>query len=97
MRAVKESVNLGQRATWQIKGEPLYHAQPISRWKSSVRDLQGLTLNYPSQLGDSTSTDLTRKRQHSLHQSSPSLDSENTAGTAWELKSVKTSHNIAQI
>ncbi|KZV49599.1 hypothetical protein F511_23630 [Dorcoceras hygrometricum] len=35
MRAVKESVNLGQRVSWQIKSEPLYHAQPISRWKSS--------------------------------------------------------------
>ncbi|KZV57990.1 folylpolyglutamate synthase-like [Dorcoceras hygrometricum] len=31
MRAVKESVNLGQRVSWQIKGDPLYHAQPISR------------------------------------------------------------------
>ncbi|KZV48147.1 hypothetical protein F511_25427 [Dorcoceras hygrometricum] len=32
--------HLGQRVSWQIKGEPLYHAQPISRWKSSVRDIQ---------------------------------------------------------
>ncbi|KZV34291.1 hypothetical protein F511_38797 [Dorcoceras hygrometricum] len=39
MRAVKESViyALGGKS-----GEPLYHAQPISRWKSSVRDIQKL-------------------------------------------------------
>ncbi|KZV18247.1 hypothetical protein F511_23332 [Dorcoceras hygrometricum] len=32
--------HLGQRVSWQYPGEPLYHAQPISQWKSSVRDIQ---------------------------------------------------------
>ncbi|KZV46723.1 hypothetical protein F511_13748 [Dorcoceras hygrometricum] len=30
----------GQQLSWQISSEPLHHAQPISRWKSSERDLQ---------------------------------------------------------
>ncbi|KZV57759.1 scarecrow-like protein 34 [Dorcoceras hygrometricum] len=42
-------------------------------------------------------SETTTARQHCLHKSAPSLDSANTAGTSWELKSVKTSHNLAQI
>ncbi|KZV46453.1 hypothetical protein F511_11304 [Dorcoceras hygrometricum] len=50
-----------------------------------------------NRLNISISTDLTMTRQHSLHQSAPSLDSANTAETVWDIKSVKTSHNLAQI
>ncbi|KZV32188.1 hypothetical protein F511_29028 [Dorcoceras hygrometricum] len=40
---------LDQRINWQIKSlEPLYNAQQVSRWKSSVRDLQGPSTHHSS-------------------------------------------------
>ncbi|KZV31474.1 multicopper oxidase [Dorcoceras hygrometricum] len=46
MMAIKGIGHQGQRLSWKISSEPLHHAQPISRWKSSVRDLQA---HHPSQ------------------------------------------------
>ncbi|KZV51022.1 hypothetical protein F511_43992 [Dorcoceras hygrometricum] len=39
--------HLGQQLSWKISIEPQHHAQPIIRWKSSIRDLQ---VHRPSQL-----------------------------------------------
>ncbi|KZV18342.1 hypothetical protein F511_10711 [Dorcoceras hygrometricum] len=47
MMAIKGIGHQGQRLSWQISSEPLHHAQPISRWKSSVRDFQA---RHPSHL-----------------------------------------------
>ncbi|KZV53129.1 putative WRKY transcription factor 20 [Dorcoceras hygrometricum] len=41
--------HLGQRVSWQYPVEPLYNAQPISQWKSSVRDIQVWPLTITAQ------------------------------------------------
>ncbi|KZV16416.1 phytosulfokine receptor 1-like [Dorcoceras hygrometricum] len=48
-KQIRDQASLDQRINWQIKSlEPLYHAQQVSRWKSSVRDLQGLSTHHSS-------------------------------------------------
>ncbi|KZV38630.1 hypothetical protein F511_35160 [Dorcoceras hygrometricum] len=40
----------GKQLSWKISSDPLYHAQPISRWKSSVHDLQVERRSFASDL-----------------------------------------------
>ncbi|KZV19400.1 outer envelope protein 61, chloroplastic-like [Dorcoceras hygrometricum] len=47
MRLSRKICHLGQQLSWQISIVPQHHAQPISLWKSSIRDLQ---VHRPSQL-----------------------------------------------
>ncbi|KZV31282.1 hypothetical protein F511_41657 [Dorcoceras hygrometricum] len=48
-KQIRGQASLDQRINWQIKSlKPLYHAQQVSRWKSSVRDIQGPSTHHSS-------------------------------------------------
>ncbi|KZV19722.1 proline-rich family protein [Dorcoceras hygrometricum] len=57
MRLSRKIGHLGQQLSCQISIEPKHHAQPISRWKSSIRDLQ---VHRPSQLSGLQARQLSR-------------------------------------
>ncbi|KZV25129.1 hypothetical protein F511_40336 [Dorcoceras hygrometricum] len=48
MRAIKDRIARPASQLAIISIEPLYHAQQVSRWKSSVRDLQGPSTHHSS-------------------------------------------------
>ncbi|KZV23847.1 hypothetical protein F511_30718 [Dorcoceras hygrometricum] len=48
MRAIKDRIARPASRLAIISVEPLYHAQQVSRWKSSVRDLQGPSSHHRS-------------------------------------------------
>ncbi|KZV47858.1 hypothetical protein F511_39525 [Dorcoceras hygrometricum] len=48
MRAIKDRIARPARRLEIISVEPLYHAQQVSRWKSSVRDLQDPSAHHSS-------------------------------------------------
>ncbi|KZV49564.1 hypothetical protein F511_23741 [Dorcoceras hygrometricum] len=48
MRAIKDRIAKPASQLAIISIEPLYHAQQVSRWKSSVRDLQGPSTHHSS-------------------------------------------------
>ncbi|KZV21460.1 Acyl-CoA dehydrogenase-related isoform 1 [Dorcoceras hygrometricum] len=48
MRAIKDLIARLASRLAVISVEPLYHAQQVSRWKSSVRDLQGPSAHHSS-------------------------------------------------
>ncbi|KZV38903.1 zinc finger MYM-type protein 1-like [Dorcoceras hygrometricum] len=58
MRAIKDRIARPASQLAIISIEPLYHTQQVSRWKSSVRDLQGPSTHHSSvipQMHDRTS------------------------------------------
>ncbi|KZT76606.1 hypothetical protein F511_46369 [Dorcoceras hygrometricum] len=57
MRLSRKIGHLGQQLSWQISIVPQHHAKPISRWKSSVRNIQ---VRRPSQLSGLQATPLNR-------------------------------------
>ncbi|KZV40242.1 hypothetical protein F511_12924 [Dorcoceras hygrometricum] len=48
MRAIKDRIARPASQLTIISVEPLYHAQQVSRWKSSFRDLQGPSAHHSS-------------------------------------------------
>ncbi|KZV22460.1 hypothetical protein F511_17914 [Dorcoceras hygrometricum] len=48
MRAIKDRIARPASQLENQSVEPLYHAQRISRWKSSVRDLRGPSAHHSS-------------------------------------------------
>ncbi|KZV47920.1 hypothetical protein F511_38462 [Dorcoceras hygrometricum] len=48
MRAIKDRIARPASRLAILSVEPLYHAQQVSRWKSSVRDLQGPSAHHSS-------------------------------------------------
>ncbi|KZV45914.1 hypothetical protein F511_20510 [Dorcoceras hygrometricum] len=48
MRAIKDRISRPASQLAIISIEPLYHAQQVSRWKSSIRDLQGPSAHHSS-------------------------------------------------
>ncbi|KZV49306.1 serine carboxypeptidase-like 17 [Dorcoceras hygrometricum] len=48
MRAIKDRITIPVYQLEIISIEPLYHAQQVSRWKSSVRDLQDPSTHHSS-------------------------------------------------
>ncbi|KZV34210.1 kinesin-like calmodulin-binding protein [Dorcoceras hygrometricum] len=48
MKAIKDRIARPASQLEIISIEPLYHAQQVSRWKSSVRDLQGPSAHHSS-------------------------------------------------
>ncbi|KZV33245.1 hypothetical protein F511_42628 [Dorcoceras hygrometricum] len=74
--------HLGQQLSWQISIEPQHHARPISRWKSSIHDLQ-----FVPQTASNTLTDLAEHSSNSLLKSATHELLKSSMGNAYKPKS----------